>query len=141
MGLIGFAEGIHDDGSGDAAVRGDRECVAGVVVEPGEDFGVGLVGEPPVGEVGLPAFVGLVGGEADVGGLGAFRRCRCHQPGRGEVAADRGDRHLQLVVMFQMPGDGVGSGVKARGAQLGAQFDDQIDGGLRQAGRAGVRPT
>jgi hypothetical protein len=47
MGLIGFAERIQDDGSGDATVRGDRECVAGVVVEPTEDFGVGLVGEAP----------------------------------------------------------------------------------------------
>jgi hypothetical protein len=36
-----------------------------------------------------------------------------------------------LVVMFQMPGDGVGSGIEARAAQLGAQLDDQIDGGLR----------
>jgi hypothetical protein len=132
LGLMGFAERIQDDGSGDAAVRGDRACVAGVVVEPAEDFGVGLVGEAPVGEVGLPAFVGLFGGEPDVGRLGTLRRCRCHQPGRGEVAADRGDRYLQLMVVLQMPGDGVGSGVQARGAQLGAEFDDQIDGGLRQ---------
>ena len=57
---------------GDAAVGGDRERVAGVVIEPGQDFGVGLVDEPPVSEVGLPAFVGLFGGEADVGGLGRF---------------------------------------------------------------------
>ena len=60
--------------AGDAAVGGDRERVAGVVVEPGQDLGVGAVGEPPVGEVGLPAFVGLFGGEADVGGLGPFLR-------------------------------------------------------------------
>jgi hypothetical protein len=87
--------------------------------------------KPPVGEVGLPAFVGLFGGKPDVGGLGTLLRCWGDQSGRGEVVADRGDRYLQLVVMFQVPGDGVGSGVKARGAQLVAQFDDQIDGGLR----------
>jgi hypothetical protein len=127
----GFLERVQDNRSGDAAVGGDRERVAGVVVEPGQDFGVGRVGEPPVGEVGLPAFVGLVGSQTDVGGLGTFRRCWGDQSGCGEVAADRGDRHLQLVVMFQMPGDGVGSGVEARGAQLVAELDDQIDGGLR----------
>ena len=63
----GIAEFVQDDRAGDAPVCGDREGVAGVVVDPAEDFGVGVIGEPPVGEVGLPAFVGLFGGEADVG--------------------------------------------------------------------------
>ncbi len=40
--------------------------VAGVVVEPGDDLGVGAgcavgLGESGVGEVGLPALVGLLG--------------------------------------------------------------------------------
>ena len=35
------AEGVHHDGAGDAAVGGDRQGVAGVVVEPGQDLGVG----------------------------------------------------------------------------------------------------
>jgi hypothetical protein len=43
-----------------------------VVVEPVEDLGVGAVGQSPVGEVGLPAFVGLFGGEANVGAFGAL---------------------------------------------------------------------
>ena len=43
-----------------------------MVVEPVEDFDLGAVGQGPVGEVGLPAFVGLVGGEAVVGAFGAF---------------------------------------------------------------------
>jgi hypothetical protein len=34
----GFAEFCQDDGAGDAVVRGDRECVARVVVEPVEDL-------------------------------------------------------------------------------------------------------
>ena len=34
-------EGVDDDWSGDGSVGGDGECVAGVVVEPGEDFDVG----------------------------------------------------------------------------------------------------
>ena len=54
MGGTGFAEFSQDDRAGDAAVRGDRERVAGVVVDPVEDLDVGAVGQPPVGEVGLP---------------------------------------------------------------------------------------
>jgi hypothetical protein len=48
---ICFAEFCQDDGPGDAAVRGDRECVAGV--EPVEDLHVGVIDQPLVGEVGL----------------------------------------------------------------------------------------
>lgn len=58
MGLTGFAELGDDYGAGDAEVGGDRDGVAGVVVDPVEDFHVRPLGEPPVGEVGLPAFVG-----------------------------------------------------------------------------------
>ena len=63
--------------------------------------------------------------------MGRFAGVGVISPAAARVAADRGDRHLQLVVMFQMPGDGVGSGVEACGAQFVAEFDDQIDGGLR----------
>ena len=66
---------------------GDRECVAGVVVEPVEDLDVGAIGKPPVGEVGLPAFIWLLGGKADVGGLRPFLRGRGDQPGCVQVAA------------------------------------------------------
>ncbi len=63
----GFAEVGEDDGAGDAAVGGDGEGVAGVVVDEVEDFDVGSISEPPVGEVVLPAFIGLLGRVADVG--------------------------------------------------------------------------
>jgi hypothetical protein len=56
--LHGVTEGLDDDGAGDRGVGGDRQGVAGVVVEEGEDLGVGAVGEWVVGEVGLPALVG-----------------------------------------------------------------------------------
>ena len=55
VGFEGFGERVDDDRAGDAAVGGDRDGVAGVVVEPAEDLDVGAVGEAPVGEVGLPA--------------------------------------------------------------------------------------
>jgi len=35
-----------------------------VVVFDVEDLDVGAVGQPPVGDVGLPPLVGLLGGEA-----------------------------------------------------------------------------
>jgi hypothetical protein len=40
-----------------------------VVVDPVEDLGVGAVDKRPLGDVGLPALVGLFGGEADVAAL------------------------------------------------------------------------
>ena len=61
----GFERG-DDDRAGHPRVAGDAEGVAGVVVEPGEDLGVGAVGESPVGEIGLPGFVWLFGLEPDV---------------------------------------------------------------------------
>jgi hypothetical protein len=84
----GFAELGEHDRSGDPVVGGHRQGVAGVVVEPGQDLGVGTgsavgAGEPVVGEVGLPALVGLVGLEADVGGLRLLLRVGGDQSGGG----------------------------------------------------------
>ena len=53
------------DMGADAVVGGDAECVAGVVVEPGQDFGVAVAGEGDVGHVGLPGVVGEFGDEPD----------------------------------------------------------------------------
>jgi hypothetical protein len=55
------AERSDDDGPGDAVVGGDGQSEAGVVIDPARDLGAGPAGEGPVGEVGLPALVGLVG--------------------------------------------------------------------------------
>jgi hypothetical protein len=48
VGGNGFAECSENDGAGDAAMRGDRQGVAGVVVDEVEDLDVGVIGEPPV---------------------------------------------------------------------------------------------
>lgn len=138
MGVNGFAEFGDDGGAGDAVVGGDREGVAGVVVEEVEDFDVGAVGQAPVGEVGLPAFVGLFGGEADVGGLGSFLGLGSDHSGGVQVAADGVDRDGQAVAVVQVPGDGLWAVVEAVAGQFGAQRHDQVDGGLCQPGRAGV---
>jgi hypothetical protein len=58
-----------------------------VVVEDVEDLHVGAVGQGPVGGVGLPAFVGEFGFEAEIGAARPFlrlgvtkpRRCRIRQ--------------------------------------------------------------
>ena len=55
----GGAEGLQDGGAGDPGVGGDGQGVAGVVVEPGQDLGIGPVGERVVGEAGLPALFGI----------------------------------------------------------------------------------
>ena len=73
------SEGVDDDRSSDDTVGGDRQGVAGVIVEPGEDLGVGAVGEAMVGDVGLPGLVGLFGCEPDVGGPRLLLRRRLDQ--------------------------------------------------------------
>lgn len=50
----------------------DVDGVVGVVVEEGQDFGIGVVVEVIVVEVGLLVFVGQVGFEVDVGGFWLF---------------------------------------------------------------------
>jgi hypothetical protein len=121
--LTGFAEPREHDRAGDAVGGGDREGVAGVVVEPGQDLAVGSwaaigPGEPVVGEVGLPALVGLVGLESDVGGLGLLLRLRSHQAGLGQIAGHRGAGDGEVVVVFEVPPDGVGAGVQAGRGEL-----------------------
>jgi len=100
MVLCGFGEFVDDDGCGDACVCGDGDGVAGVVVDPAEDFGVVASFEPPVGEVGLPAFIGLFGGEADVGRFGSFVGAGFYEAGGVEVSADGGDGHVEAVVVL-----------------------------------------
>jgi hypothetical protein len=98
------------------------------VSAPGVPVGVG---EPVVGEVGLPALVRERGGEAEVGGLGPLPRLRGDQAILGQVAADRGHRDRHLVGALQVPDDGVRAGIQTGGRELLAQFEDQVDGGLR----------
>jgi hypothetical protein len=115
------AEGQQDGGAGDAGVGGDGQGVAGVIVEPGQDLGAGAAGEWVVGEVGLPALVRHVRLEPDAGRLRPLGRGGSDQPGPGQVPADGGGRHRQLVVVLQVPGDGVRSGVQALPGKVCAQ--------------------
>ena len=62
----------------------------------------------------------LFGGEADVGRFGPFVGAGLDEAGGVQVAADGGHGDLEAVVVLQVPGDGVGSGVEAFAGQLGA---------------------
>jgi hypothetical protein len=106
-----------------------------VVVEPGEDFDVGAVGEAVVGEVALPGLIGLLGGEADVGGLRLLLRLRCHETSATDDPIDRGSRDGDVVVVFEVPGDGVGAGIEALRRESSSEFDDQVH--CRGSGRCG----
>jgi hypothetical protein len=81
-----------------------------------------------VGEVGLPAFVGLVGGEPDVEGFRAFLGGGGDQAGGGQMSVDGADRDGDVVVVGQVPGNGLGSVVEAFARQLRAQRHNQSDG-------------
>jgi len=74
----GLPERGDDLRGGDGAVRCAGQDVAGVVVEKGQDFGVGAVGEADVGEVGLPGLIRQGGLEPVVGvPRGSMRSARC----------------------------------------------------------------
>jgi hypothetical protein len=69
------AVGPVDGGRGEDPGGGAAQAEPGVVVDPVEDLGVGAVDQRPLGDVGLPALVGLFGGEAV--GLLSSRLCGC----------------------------------------------------------------
>jgi len=122
----GLPEGGQHDGAGDPGVRGDVQRQPGVVVEPGDDLGVGAGGQPVVGEVRLPGLVGLFGGEADEGGLGPLRRLGGYRASPGEDPVDGGAGEGELVAVGQVPADGVRAGIKPGIGQLFAQSQDQL---------------
>jgi hypothetical protein len=146
----GCAEGREHDRAGDGGVRGDRQGETRAVAEPGEDLDVaafldasdaaavgdvaGVVGEPVVGEIGLPALVRHLGFEPDVGGLRSFRRIRSDGPGPGEDPVDRRPRQGGCVMVGQVPADGVRTGVQPGLLELLTQPQHQLDG------RRGSRP-
>jgi hypothetical protein len=79
------SEPVEHDRAGDPGVGGDRQGVAGVVIEPGQDLHVGAgppvgTGQGVVGEVSLPALVGLLGSEADVKRTAGLLLIECEQP-------------------------------------------------------------
>ena len=89
-----------------------------MVVDDVEDLDVGAARELPVGGVGLPAFVGLVGFEADQGCLGAFLRLWGDEPAAGQDPPDRRHRGGGAVTAVEVRGDRGGAGVESLVVQL-----------------------
>lgn len=140
----GSSEGGDHGRGGDRLVGGHREGQAGAVIQPGQDLAGRAVCEAVVGDVGLPAFVGQRGFEADVGRFRALLRLRGDEAGPFQGAPDRRRRHDRVVVVVQVPGDGVGAGVETFPRELLAQLHDQLNSGRRDrvrggAGAAGAR--
>ena len=112
----------------------------GVVVEPVEDLGVGAVGQRPVGDVGLPALVGLGGLEADVAALGPLVRLRGDESAGGEDSPDGGDRRAGAVPAVQMVGDGGRTGLVPVAVEVFADREDLVLELAAGAGGAMPRP-
>jgi hypothetical protein len=136
-GAVGAVDGRGGEHrSGEAA-----ETEAGVVVDPVEDLGVGAVGEEPVGDVGLPALVGLSGLESDAAALGSLVRLRDDEAAGGEDPPDRGHRRAGTVPPGQMGGDGGRAGLVAVPVEAFADGDDLILDLVGGPGRTPQRPA
>lgn len=138
----GFAERGEHDRAGDPVVGGDSQGEPGVLVEPGQDLAVEPgtsvgVGEPVVGEVGLPALVRHRRFEADVGGLRPLLRLRGDHAPSDQLPGHRGPGHGDVVVVGQVPADGLRAGVQTLIGQFLAEPNDQVHD--RQRGRVRVR--
>lgn len=98
-----------------------------MVVEPVEDFGVGAVGQGPVREVRLPAFVGLFGGESGVGAFGAFAWLWGDQAVVVQDGPDRGGGGHGQALSGEVGLEGDRAGVEALGGEFFAEVHDGAD--------------
>ena len=126
MGFQGFGEGVDHDRAGHSAVSGDRDRVAGVVIDPAQDLDLAVVGEAPVGEIGLPHLIGQFRLEADVGRTRSFLGLRGDPTVTIQDAVHRRPRDPQVVVMSEMPDDLVGARVVTTGDKSVTDRHDQL---------------
>jgi len=111
----GVGERLDDVVAAHGGVGAAGQDEPGVVVEDVEDLRVGVIGEVPVGDVGLPEFVGLVGGEAFPGRAGSFVGLGCDESAFVQDPPNRGYRRRigDGGVAGQVFGDGGCAGVVA----------------------------
>jgi hypothetical protein len=112
-----------------------------VVVDDVADLDAGAVGEGPVSDVGLPAFVGLFGGEADEGALGPLVGLRGDEPAGSQDPPDRRHRRGAAVAPLQMEGNSRRPGFMTGLVEALADLDDLVLDGLGRAVRAARRST
>jgi hypothetical protein len=112
-----------------------------VIVEDVEDLDVGVIGEPVMGDVQLPALVRGVGDEALPAGSGPFVRLWGDKSAGGQDPPDRRHRrdvHVGAVALLQVRGDGGGAGFMAVAVEVFAQGDDLVFDRLGSSARAGA---
>src|SRR4029077_3644090 len=107
------------------------EQQARVVIEAVEDLDHLASGQPPGGDVRLPALVGELGFKADQASARALLSLRGDEPLTPENAPDRRYRGNSLAAPGQVVGDRLGAGVVSFALKLAAQRHDRVDGRLR----------
>lgn len=98
-----------------------------MVVEEVEDLGVGAVGEGPVGEVGLPELVGLIGGEEMSRRARTLAWLRDDQGIRAKDAVDRCAGRGGESLAFEPHGDCLSPCVLTCGGEVMAELEDALD--------------
>ena len=131
--VAGFPEHLEDlrgDGCGKhpGGHRNPR-----VVIEEVHDLDPGVIGDAPMGNVGLPAFVRQLGLESDPGAPRALVGLGHHEPPTAKHPPDRRDRRHLIVAKAQVVVDRLGPGIQALIGQGLAQLDDLV---LKPVGRA-----
>src|SRR5262245_48401969 len=126
MGDGGVTETVDNVSGFEHGTGGGTNYQAGVVVDDVEDLDIGAVRQGPVGSVELPALVGLVRFEADIGALGAFVRLGSDEPPLDQDPPDRGDRRAVTVTPFEVKRDGRRAGVMAGLVEVFADGNDLV---------------
>jgi hypothetical protein len=106
-----------------------------MVIDHVQDLGVRPAGEPPVGDVGLPALVRHLGAKAHERAAGSLLRLGNHEPTPRKDPPDRRHRGTGAVALGEVEGDRVGAGVQPFVRQVLAEVDDFVLEGLRRARR------
>lgn len=132
----GFVEGGHDvEGLGHPPGH-RRHAQPGVVVDDVQDLDLGAGGQPHVGHVHLPALVGQLGAEADVGALRALVGLGGDEAPGLEYPPDRGDGGNDSPAQpGEVHPDRLSPGVIAGLDQLLAHTDDVVLEAVRDLGR------
>ncbi len=95
-----------------------------MVIKPVDDFNVTAISESPVGEVGLPTLVGLVGFEAEIRRLGTLLGFRDDQALSFENAADGGLCRSSFFFSEEVGAYGTCSCVEALSGEFFPQLQD-----------------
>jgi hypothetical protein len=98
----------------------------GVVVDEVEDLDVAAVGQGPVGDVGLPAFVRLLSGEPDIAVLGTLVRLGDDEATGPQDPPDRRDCRRGVVAAFEVERDRRGAGLMSGTSEFLADLDDLV---------------